>query len=64
MVFTAEQMSISTAEDELNYFSGYAQPKAQIPTGSAMPTGTYRVVDGVLWRIVNKLDEEGFTDEV
>ena len=49
---TVEQISLSTAEDELNYFSDNAQLEAPLPAGSAMPPGTYRVVDGALYLVL------------
>lgn len=52
MTFTKEQMSLSTAEDELNYFSGSVQVGASKPAGSAMPDGMYRVVDGGLYLVL------------
>lgn len=52
MILTVEQMSVSTAQDELNYFSGNVQPEAPVSAGSAMPPGTYRVVDGTLYLVL------------
>jgi hypothetical protein len=47
-----QQLSLSTAEDELNYFSG--QPEApHMPSPEAvLPPGNYRVMEGQLYRIV------------
>ena len=52
MSFTVEQISLSTAEDELNYFSGFVKPEAPALTGSSMPSGTYRVLDGSLYLVL------------
>jgi hypothetical protein len=48
----AEQLSVSTAEEELNYFFRPAQERAPVESGSAMPSGTYRVVDGSLYLVL------------
>ena len=52
MNLTMEQLSVSTAEEEQNYFSGYEQTEAPKRVGSFMPTGTYRVVDGSLYLVL------------
>lgn len=52
MSFTVEQIALSTAEDERNYFSGSVQPEAPVEEGSAMPAGTYRVVNGDLYLVL------------
>jgi hypothetical protein len=52
MNLTMEQISVSTADEERNYFSGSVKPEAPTQSGSAMPTGTYRVVDGMLYLIL------------
>ena len=52
MNFTFEQMAVSTAEDERNYFSGSMQLSPPPPAGNSMPSGTYRVVDGSLYLVL------------
>ena len=52
MNLTIEQISVSTAEEEQNYFSGSEQAEAPKQVGSFMPTGTYRVVDGSLYLVL------------
>lgn len=53
MSFTFEQFYVSTAEDELNYFTEIAGTES-IPEHppTALPSGTYRVLAGQLYRIV------------
>lgn len=50
--FIIEQISVSTADDEVNYFTG--QP--EFPWGpnpnTILPPGTYRVIEGQLYRII------------
>ena len=48
------QFSESTAEDAQNYFCGVSQSDG-VPQPSLLPDGVYRVVDGVLCRIVQGL---------
>ncbi len=52
MKLTMEQISVSTAEEEQNYFSGDAQIEKPKLGGSFMPTGTYRIVDGSLYLVL------------
>lgn len=52
MNLTIEQISVSTAEEEQYYFSGSEQPEEPTQSGSVMPTGTYRVVDGSLYLVL------------
>lgn len=54
--YTTEQLWVSTAEEELNYFFSPAQKKAPVESGSTMPSGTYRVVDGSLYLILPELE--------
>lgn len=66
MTFTEEQMSLSTADDELNYFSCPVQVVDSRPAGSAMPDGMYRVVDGVLYFVLPTVPEpeaQGFIQQ-
>lgn len=52
---TAEQFSLSTAEEERNLFTG--QPVAPLKTDedAVMPAGTYRVLEGRLYRVVDEV---------
>ncbi len=53
MSFTFEQFYVSTAEDERNYFTEIAGGES-LPAKppKALPSGTYRVLAGHLYRIV------------
>lgn len=64
MSFTKFQLSVSTAEDELNYFSGSLPDEAPAPAGNAMPTGTYRVVDGSLYLVLPQLPRQPSTESM
>lgn len=46
------QISLSTAEEELNYFTGHEAATFEVYPAPVMPAGTYRMVDGRLYRIV------------
>lgn len=50
--FISEQLSVSTAQEENNYFTG--QPPAQLrPNLNAiLPPGLYRILDGRLYRVL------------
>ena len=50
-VFVVEQFSRSTAEDEVNYFTGQQISSVAQPTAS-LPDGIYRLIDGRLYQIV------------
>lgn len=50
--FVVEQLSVSTAEDEQNYFSDTPPTAHQPSPNSILPAGLYRVVDGSLYRLV------------
>ncbi len=50
--FITEQLSVSTAEEERNYFSEESAPLAQPDTNAILPPGLYRVIDGRLYRVV------------
>ena len=52
MSYTIEQLSVSTADEELNYFFSPVQERTPMESGSAMPTGTYRVVEGSLYLLL------------
>lgn len=49
--YTQMQISLSTGEDARNYFCGDAQPARATYGGFELPAGTYRVIDGVLFRL-------------
>lgn len=55
--YTFEQFSLSTAEDEQNYFTGQPDPIQPDPSAVLIP-GVYRVIDGRLYRIVGGLPPE------
>jgi len=47
------QFSLSTAEDERNYFSGITPtPPPEVRLEEAMPPGIYRIIDGEAYRVV------------
>ena len=46
------QISLSTAEDSANYFTGHVQATHQPVLPSVMPAGLYRIVDDQLFQIV------------
>lgn len=47
------QFSLSTGQDEENYFSGeHSKISTGAPSGMELKTGRYRVVGGELFRIV------------
>lgn len=52
---TVFQISLSTADDEVNYFTGSAPPPFRLDSdpNRLLPPGTYRVLDGRLCRIVS-----------
>lgn len=56
MNLTVEQIALSTAEEEQNYFTGVTgRPSLFGPTlvgDIPMPLGTYRIINGELLRIV------------
>ena len=53
MSYTFEQFYVSTADDELNYFTDVRddQPPPPPPARSPLPPGTYGVRDGQLYQI-------------
>lgn len=52
LVFIDEQFSLSTAEDEKNYFSGTPlQELPEVAPEKILPPGLYRVIDGEVFRI-------------
>lgn len=51
-LLTDFQFSLSTAEDERNYFSGSTPaPQPEVAPEDVLPPGTYRVIDGQLYRV-------------
>jgi hypothetical protein len=46
------QISLSTADDEANYFTGDPAPSAVPKPSRFLPAGTYRVMDGQLYRVL------------
>jgi hypothetical protein len=46
------QISLSTADDEANYFTGNPSPPVKPDPNRLLPAGTYRVLDGQLYRVV------------
>jgi hypothetical protein len=48
----AVQISLSTAEDSLNYFTGNEPRLQEADENTVMPSGTYRIVDDQLFQIV------------
>lgn len=55
MKFVIEQLSLSTAEEESNYFTGQPVAIPQPDPNEILPPGLYRVIDGRLYRVI-----EGF----
>lgn len=51
--FISCQMSVSTAEEESNYFTGERSRIHHEDPNLAMPAGNYRVINGQLYRIVS-----------
>ena len=49
---TEFQISLSTAEEELNYFTGEEWLPSPVEVESLFPPGLYRVVNGQLYRIL------------
>lgn len=51
--FVRFHFSLSTAEDEKNYFSGVSSALGELGNAQQqLPSGVYRIVDGELCRIV------------
>ena len=51
--FISEQLSVSTAEEENNYFTGQPPAIIQLNLNAILPPGMYRVIDGRLYRVVD-----------
>ncbi|HEY5957916.1 MAG TPA: hypothetical protein VIV60_15240 [Polyangiaceae bacterium] len=45
------QFSLSTAESARDYFCGDTRPSRVVSIDAGLPPGTYRVIDGELFRI-------------
>ena len=63
--FVAEFFTATTAEDEANYF--YGDDQEHMPSRSevgAFAPGAYRVIDGMLCRIVSGLPVEDIRDQL
>lgn len=52
--FTVLQLCLSTAEEDDNYFTGSWQIPQSGRLGVTLPPGNYRIMDGILYRIVNR----------
>jgi hypothetical protein len=52
MILTIQQFSLSTADDEKNYFTGQLCNQAEVAPKVALPSGVYRVMDNNLYRVV------------
>lgn len=50
--FIAQQLSVSTAEEESNYFTGQPPTLIRPDANAILPPGVYRVIDGRLYRVV------------
>ena len=48
----SEQISVSTAEDEHNYFTGQPEFPVRPNPNAILPPGTYRVIEGSLYRVI------------
>jgi len=48
----AVQISVSTAEESANYFTGHSQNLREAEPTALLPGGTYRIIDDQLFQIV------------
>jgi hypothetical protein len=48
----AVQISVSTADESENYFTGHSENSPEAEPSALLPSGTYRIVDGQLFQIV------------
>ncbi len=46
-------MSVTTAEDENNYFTGQPEASVEPRPSEILPAGNYRVIAGNLYRVVD-----------
>lgn len=47
-----QPLCVSTAQEEANYFTGERPPVLQPDLNAILPQGSYRVIDGRLYRVV------------
>lgn len=52
MFVSEQQLSVSTAQEESNYFTGEPPVFLQSDPNAILPAGLYRVIDGRLYRVV------------
>lgn len=52
MKLVMEQFFTTTAEDEKNYFTGQSEPMIRPRPNAILQSGTYRVVNGSLYRVI------------
>ena len=50
--FVCYQISQSTAEEEASYFTGEIEPAWQPNANTVLPAGSYRVINGQIYRIL------------
>lgn len=50
-LFEYQQISVSTAQEEKNYFTGQPQVVMEPDPNVILPPGEYRVIDGQLCRV-------------
>jgi hypothetical protein len=58
-----QQLAVSTAEDEHNYFTGQPEVPVRPNPNGILPAGTYRVIDGALYRVVGGTPSKLFVTE-
>jgi hypothetical protein len=51
-MFLSQQLSVSTAQEESNHFTGQPQAVPEPDPNAILPPGLYRVIDGRLYRVV------------
>ena len=57
--FVGFEFSTSTADDEANYFTGEAGRSAELPDIEPLPPGTYRVMEGEFYLVVDQPSPHG-----
>ncbi|MBM4036054.1 MAG: hypothetical protein FJ291_30340 [Planctomycetes bacterium] len=64
--FVTEFFTATTAEDQDNYFYGVERSEvpARTTEGARLAPGTYRVVDGMLCRILSGLPKEDIYEQL
>jgi hypothetical protein len=50
--FISEQLSVSTAQEERNYFTGQPTVTLKPEPNAILPPGLYRVIDDRLYRVI------------